>query len=948
MQNQKIRYLLMVGAGGLIGLLSIVRVTYAETIISEGYLRQPTTWTRSGSPYIVEDPVIVPAGVMLTIEPGVSVVGSSLVDGYDMIYVDGTLNINGIVGNRVSISGFGGIGTSGGSYANINYSDISISSGVSVVGGVLRIKDSSISGASVGLLTRSAEVEITNSKFFGNERGIIVQDPNPGGVFPVYDDRESGMGGSLVQSSEQLQNRSSSVTITNSSIIDNLVSSIENYDPVYVHAKQNWWGTLAGPSMFNSNKITGLVDYAPWLEKDPFILEETDCCSSVIFIPGLQGTRLYREEKTVFGSSTNMLWEPNRNADVKKLYLDSNGSSTDSSIYSGDILGKAYGFKDIYSKFTDYLDGLKETKKLNEWIAFGYDWRMPITEVVAGASSTKSLVNLVQDLAKSSKTGKVSIVAHSNGGLVAKYLVKVLTDLNKTELLDSVISVAVPYLGTPEAILGLLHGENRSIAGGFILSKDIARSLGKNMASAYSLLPSKQYFSQVLGPTIAFASTSVQGVNTNKYPKDILSYKDQTDFIIDSKNSRVEPKVSDINVPIEGNGKLVLIADLIHGILDPMSWPSTISKWAIAGLGEKTTKKVVYSDELKCKDGKCSTVPVFDIDQTKMGDGTVIVPSAIYGSNNVAMLDLESVSKEEKRVIAHANILGASSTISTIDKILNKKLKSDQDVLDEISKIPNVKVGIPDFSKEPVTLVLSTHSPVDLHVYDEQGRHVGIGAVPDGLNQEIEDGLITFIDEEIPGVSFDQRPDGFGGNRNYVYLPDGDGQKYTVVINGNGFGDFTYNIERLRGGTILDKVQYKDMPVTPFTVATTTISARVTENAPLPILASSSPQMIIDVDGDGRVDISATSTTIIESTGYLSKSYRTIIARILGQSKHGKDILKKIDKIENKIKKGNIKKVRDLSDKLESRLSHKRFNDLTSADKDKIVKFIEIYISQYD
>lgn len=951
MQNQRIRYLLMVSAGGLIGLFSMVRMTHAETIVSDGYLHGQTTWTIAGSPYVVEDPVIISQGAVLNIEPGVSVIGGSSVDGYNLIYVEGALNINGKNGSRVSVSGFGSIGISGGGIVKIAHSDIALPAGTNVFGGNLQIQDSSLSGADIGVLARSSTVEVLNSKISENNRGIVVQNSKPVEIFPVFNDNKNGMGGAGDESEGQPVVAQSLVTIVNSSLVDNHVSAIENNDSTFVQAKQNWWGSETGPTMFSANKITGLASYSPWLVKDPYMVDlDPDCCSSILFIPGLQGTRLYRDEKTIIGTSTNQLWEPNRNADVKKLYLDTNGSSTDSSIFTGDVIGKAYGLKEVYSKFTDYLEGLKETKKVNEWKAFGYDWRMPISEVVAGRGNggqTTNLIGIVSDMASSSKTGKVTIISHSNGGLVSKYLVKSLVDLGKANLVDKVISVAVPYLGTPEAILGLLHGENRSIAGGIILSKNVARTLGKNMASAYSLLPSSLYFGEVLGPTIAFASTNVEGVNNGSYPRNISSYQDQADFITDSKNARVEPKPAETNIPLEGNKKLMLAADVLHGILDPFSWPGTISKWAIAGWGEKTTKKVIYSDQLKCKDGKCKTVPVFDVEQTKLGDGTVVAPSAGYSSSNVISLDLEEVSKAENRDIVHANILGASSTISTIDKIITKTSKSDQAVKDEISKIPNVRIGIPDLTEEPVSLVISTHSPVDLHVYDDRGRHVGIGQVPAGLNEDIEDGLLTFVDEEIPGVSFDQMPDGFGGDRNYIYLPDDDGKKYTVVINGNGFGDFTYNIERLRGGTSLDKVEYKSMPVTPFTIATTTIQARLSETAPIPNIASSSPRMDVDVDGNGSIDIVATSSTKVEPRKYY-ESFRSIIENIAGQTKRGKDLVKRLEKIEDQVQKGKLKRIKDLTLKLEDRLGHKKFNDLLQTDKEKIIGWIEVYISQFE
>src|SRR6185295_15310968 len=102
-------------------------------------------------------------------------------------------------------------------------------------------------------------------------------------------------------------------------------------------------------------------------------------------------------------------------------------------IYAGQPLGKAFGVVGIYGSFMKFLDGLAADGTIRGWKSFGYDWRKPIAEVVAGrtqrATTTESLVETVEALAADSKTGKVTLIAHSNGGLVAKYLVKTLAGM---------------------------------------------------------------------------------------------------------------------------------------------------------------------------------------------------------------------------------------------------------------------------------------------------------------------------------------------------------------------------------------------------------------------------------------------------------------------------------------------------------------------------------------
>ncbi|MFA6554720.1 MAG: hypothetical protein WCS89_04430 [Candidatus Paceibacterota bacterium] len=954
MQRQKLKFLFTACAGGLIGLLSMVRVVHAETHITDGYLYNSAVWTRAESPYIVESTVSIPKDISLTVESGVSIVGDSAIEGYDLFDVQGSLVLNGKANERISISGFGGVTVSFGS-VGMKYTDISLPEGLGIYNGLADVYSSTITGADTGIRTRSSLVSVDGSRIFGNRYGIFVEDPNPPGIFQVRAGNSlNGVGGLGNFFAIENQSTSSVVTITDSAITDNTDTAIKNNDTREVSASKNWWGSNTGPSFWNVNRIVGPVAYAPWLEKDPFATTtDPECCSSVLFIPGLEGSRLYRnEEIPVIGSTVNRLWEPNRNADVKKLYLNSSGSSTDKTIYSGGPVGKALGLVDIYGDFMDFLNGIQTKGTINEWKAFGYDWRKPITEVVAGsemkATTTESLIQTVADLAEHSKTGKVTLIAHSNGGLVAKYLVKTLEEMGKSGLIDSVISVAVPYLGTPEAILGLLHGYGQSIAGGFIVNESTMRSLGVNMASAYSLLPSREYFSKVFGPTIAFASTTIKGINDGSYPQNISSYEDQVDFIADTKNTRVNPEAFATSLPIKGNKALLTASNIIHGVLDPFSWPTSIAMWSIAGWGKGTSKGIEYYEKVICEKIRCTNLSWFKPVQTKMGDGTVVAPSAVYNSGTVLSLDLDDISKQENRDIAHANILGASSTKTTIENIISHNPADDnQVVIDKISKIPGVTIGEPDYSKEPVSLVLSTHSPVDLHVYDSKGNHTGLASKPIGLDEDVEDGLYTFYDKKIIGSSFERIPDPRGGYENYIYLPDDDGEKYTVIIEGNGFGEFTYDVERVRGSESLDKIEFQSMPVTPLTIATTTITARASESAVLPMLASTSLTLSIDIDGNGTSDIKATSTTKIGEVEYF-KSLRTTIGTLVGNIGKGKNIIKRLDKIDDLMKKGKLKQAHKVSDDLDERIGHMKLKKLTEAQKKELLDMVELYISQYE
>jgi hypothetical protein len=496
---------------------------------------------------------------------------------------------------------------------------------------------------------------------------------------------------------------------------------------------------------------------------------------------------------------------------------------------------------------------------------------------------------------------------------VAKYLVKTLVDQGKDNLIDSVISVAVPYLGTPQAILGLLHGDNQSIAGGLILRKSVAKELGTNMPSTYSLIPSAAYFSKELGPTIAYASTTVPAID---------SVSKQDSFISSRANSA-----------------LMTAAKVLHVALDSFLWPQTIARWAIVGWGNKTAKGIVYSGTNGTK---------YTATTTSMGDGTVVAPSAAFQAGTTTTINLPTISSIEHRGIDHANILGSMAAQKTIENLLTDDThnRNAKNIEEELVKIPGVTLGEPDYSKEATFLVVSTHSPVSLHLYDSKGNHSGVAPLPAGTDEEIEDGLYTYIEKNIPGSSVELYGDE-DQPETYISVPDDSGQKYSVSIEGTGVGEFTYDVQRVRGGEVLDSVSYSSLPVTPLMMATTSVSTQQVGVLNPITLASSTPPLTIDVDGNGSADITVKANAPQDPTLFLESLKKTSVA-LIGSTKRLQDLLKRIDRLEDLVKKGKFKKLRDSSEKLKKSIAHKRAKLLTAPEKEQIIAQIDLFLAQFE
>ncbi len=954
----------IVGAGIIVGLFtftSMVSIAHADTSIGEVLnINSAVTWDRSGSPYVLNSDIVINPGGTLTISPGVEVRGQEGYRNHDILIAGGVLDIRGSLAERVSIHDLDSIFVSDGGVVTIENADLSnMEKALRVENSRTVVIRSSVTHSTFGIDLKNSSIMIQESRIASNTVGMNIQ-WSPG-MMQVRDAQRSivdGIGG-IGNALDDLPTMGTYVNVTGSVFEDNKNNAVNNNNWLPAQFMRNWWGSSTGPSISSgTNSVVGSVEYSPWLTNEPDLFSvPSACCSSVLFIPGLEATRLYRDEPGLLniGTSVNQLWEPNRNDDVRKLFLDANGSSTDTAIYSGAPIDKGLGIVGVYDTFMKYLDGLVANGSIGEWKSYGYDWRKPIALVVAGserrATTTDTLIGTLEALAARSKTGKVTLIAHSNGGLVAKYLVKTLAEMGKANLIDSVISVAVPYLGTPQAILSLLHGDNQAMAGGLILNKSVARDLGTNMSSAYSLLPSLSYFSKIFGPTIAFASTTIFEANNGSYPKSIDSFSGQKAFILDMDNARSNAG-SNTTIPSKGNSLLMNAAEILHGILDPYVWPVEIARWAIVGWGNQTTKAITYNDKTSCMKTtagpRCSKTPIYSASTTSMGDGTVIAPSASYNDGIVTSLDLKGQSRLESRNFDHTNILEASSTKAIIGNILNTNSNDkNTNVISAISIIPNVKIGEPDYSKEPITLVLSTHSPVELHVYDSKGNHTGPTGAPHGMSEDVEDGLYTFSENNIIGSTYNTYGDE-SDPQTYISLPDTGSEKYSVVIDGTGVGEFTYDVERVRGGQVLDHVEYASLPVTPLTLATSTITTAVSDSNPPTIgLASSTPPLNIDVDGNGSADIIAKSNATSDPIMYLEAMKKTIIT-LLGSNTRGQNITKRIDKLEDLVKKGRLKQLRDNSEKLRNRIVHKKGKALSTDEKGQIVDMIDAFVAQFE
>ena len=105
--------------------------------------------------------------------------------------------------------------------------------------------------------------------------------------------------------------------------------------------KLHVYATDAPPLSLIKNNIVHADTFPDEIEISVVLTGEScvgDCFSNVLFLPGLQASRLYKEKNILGAIVEDQLWEPNANSDVEALYLNVDGASKNSGIYTSDII----------------------------------------------------------------------------------------------------------------------------------------------------------------------------------------------------------------------------------------------------------------------------------------------------------------------------------------------------------------------------------------------------------------------------------------------------------------------------------------------------------------------------------------------------------------------------------------------------------------------------------
>lgn len=559
--------------------------------------------------------------------------------------------------------------------------------------------------------------------------------------------------------------------------------------------------------------------------------------SNVLFLPGIKGSRLYGQSLLCTNQNCEeRLWEPGFGEEIPRLYLEKDGLSRENIyIRDEDILTKIDITNDnIYVSLISELSSLKQSGAIERWKIAAYDWRLSLQQIINSghveedriyydqAVDSPYIETVLRELASTSKSGKVTIVAHSNGGLVAKALMQKLGGSDTASLIDNVVLLGVPQAGAPQAIGALLFGHKEALPFDWLpvaVNMPQAREFALNSPMSYHLLPTEQYFNSLTGvehPVVRFYAGTHHVPESVAYDEVIDSVNELYAYLKADEGGRAMPKRADLESANVLNPHLLSYAEDIHAQLDEWTPPEGVTVYQVAGWGADTIAGYEFYEEPVRLPYLTGSKPAFRPIFVEDGDGIVPVPSALLMPQSDRVKNYWINLRKERE--GHMTLLEGERVRGLIQEVLLGQEPSE--VLNYVSRSGHS----PWIQRPEKQLRFALHSPLTLTVTDENGNMTGVSQGGDMLN-------------EIEGGRFGQV-----GDMKFVSVPFG--PIYTINMTGLGEGSFSLDIEEVEGSIVTARKTFAGLPSSATTVATLEASS---------VVALSN--LFVDTNSDGSNDI---------------------------------------------------------------------------------------------
>ena len=386
---------------------------------------------------------------------------------------------------------------------------------------------------------------------------------------------------------------------------------------------------------------------------------------------------------------------------------------------------------------------------------------------------TTNALLLKQKIDDVRQNGKVDIIAHSMGGLVSKLYIR-----GFPGTVRAFIDLATPHLGSPKAFEALQWGDDMGYGW---LGEIVSKSLVQNMPSAYQLLPSPMYV-QLFGPYF----------NKGGGHDGWLDYQQSMTFLVNSGRNPLAQTWSSLHDAIDNwNGTDYGVERIINIVGCGLATPASI--YQLSG---------DHKYLLDYKNGD---------EEVPLGSAEALNSTQIYYAKNAVHGTLPS--KDGVRQLIANLVSGNGEPL-----LLGTNLSTNRNSCGLLQG-----------------WIASVHSPIELHIYDSEGRHTG----------PKQDGS---IENNIPGVAYDVIDD-----NKFAFLPDGGA--YKITGKATGLGSFDARVERVENEQVTETFYYNEIPLT--TLGT---------NVELTIVPNQTDHVfLIDQDGDSTFESEARPSSVLNT-----------------------------------------------------------------------------------
>src|SRR3989344_799729 len=754
----------------------------AATIIPDRtVINEHITWTKANSPYVVSGLMLIQSGGKLVIEPGTVVkshFGTRIANPGGILEAVGTLEepivftsiaddtIAGDTNGDLSASApnrddWNGISLTGGTGSRLEHVQVRYAVNcINIDSPNVVVKNTTVQYCNNGIGTGASfqgTVEMNTAQFnsvgisgshikniiFKNNTasdnvvGFFVEDFFGGGIILENND--------ITRNNFGIRTVGQGVTVVNNNIYENhILGALVFSDSSVLEASGNWWGDASGPLNVTGNPdglgngASDWINFEPWLTEPGMVLGEQTGKRPMLIVPGIMGTEVFKGEEKLWPDGTRMLLT-NNDKFMDPLAFQDDGTPLDNSLSMGQVVSKelTLNYTELLKEdfiFQGYTEGV-------DLFTFPYDWRQDLHKI-AMENLTGQIDSILNQTEVGRSAGKIDIIAHSQGGLVVKRLL--FDDPSYQSKINQLIFVGTPHLGAPKAAKVLLYGDSMDVKFlAFGLDPAEVKKISQNMPSVYQLLPSFEYIQhgqQYLGMAKTFGPL-ITGYSLLNYPDTKQALKNF------GLNSTLIDRAENFHSHEYDNYDFNSSGILTHNIM---------------GCQEGTIAQILAG-----KNGRYWLT-------YGPGDGTVPLISAsnVFGTN-------EWFAKKG----GHGDMMTQNGVRQLIINLISgSTLSTGQAITSDPRECK--------YNGKQV----SVHSPVELHIYDENGNHVGPRT--DGN-----------IDLEIPGVQYDIIESG-----KFAFLPDG--HEYTLKLVATEYGEVDFYSTVIENGIPSSTAFYASLPIT--------------------------------------------------------------------------------------------------------------------------------------